>query len=349
MIKCWVWDLDDTLLCGNASQKDHILNPDMAELVREADRAGLIQSIASRNLPETAQSALEKWEISSFFVYPQFGLGSKIPMLQEILQKLGISASSVLLIDDNEYNRQEAGHFFPEIHTADPADLQALRAMLEEQKKLDFRPADHRALFRLQEQRAEAASQFPGTREEFLASCQTRMTVRAACLEDADRICELVQRTNQFNNVRERMTRDWIEEKTASGWAAVCVLSDRFGDHGMMGVCFLSPLCGPEGGAVSKTGVSIDLFCISCRMEGQGIGTAFLGEVVRSCLEHTPEVRCFYRMTKENRPVLLLLKLLGFSFLSQEEELRVYRRTREEPKEIPRIPWIEVRQDAGMK
>ncbi len=60
-IKCLVWDLDDTvwegiLLEGGGRR----LRPGVPETVRELDRRGILQSIASRNHHEAAMERLRE-------------------------------------------------------------------------------------------------------------------------------------------------------------------------------------------------------------------------------------------------------------------------------------------------
>ncbi|MFD1269365.1 hypothetical protein ACFQ3Y_18325 [Paenibacillus motobuensis] len=78
---------------------------------------------------------------------------------------------------------------------------------------------------------------------------------------------------------------------------------------------------------VHDSAAEIELFCISCRMEGRGIGTAFLGAVLSRMHQDRPrltEAVCRYRSQKRNWPALLLLQLLGFRRRMQGVEESIY-------------------------
>ena len=84
------------------------------------------------------------------------------------------------------------------------------------------------------------------------------------------------------------------------------ILEDRFGQYGIIGVCFLRSGDG---------NVWIDQFCISCRVGGRGIGVVFLQTVLDQCQgmgNPCFKAVCCFTPTKRNRPVVILLRTLGF-------------------------------------
>ena len=73
VLKCVVWDLDNTLWTGVLAEGDAVaLRPEAERLVRVLDERGVLQSIASRN-DESALTVLEGMGLREFFLCPELG------------------------------------------------------------------------------------------------------------------------------------------------------------------------------------------------------------------------------------------------------------------------------------
>jgi len=62
------------------------LLPVVREVLRTLDHRGILQSIASRNDPDRASQKLAELGIDHFFLYPQFGWGSKTDSINKNYQ-----------------------------------------------------------------------------------------------------------------------------------------------------------------------------------------------------------------------------------------------------------------------
>src|SRR5215510_6718578 len=86
--------------------------------------------------------------------------------------------------------------------------------------------------------------------------------MRAACEPvtdaNAERVTQLVNKTNQFNLTTRRRTHAEVRQIAASGWTGVFSLQDRFGDYGIIGVMFAPP--------VDRHSWEIDTWLMSCRV-----------------------------------------------------------------------------------
>src|SRR5688572_10973480 len=72
MIKCVVWDLDDTLWSGALLEDDSIgLKDNVVEIIKTLDSRGILQSIASKNDYDHAMDRLRGFGLAEYFLYPQ--------------------------------------------------------------------------------------------------------------------------------------------------------------------------------------------------------------------------------------------------------------------------------------
>lgn len=322
MIKCVIWDLDETLWHGTlAEDEEVVLRPGIREVLERLDGRGILQSIASRNDHELAMAKLEEMGVARYFLYPQIGWGAKTEGILRVARELNIGLDAVAFIDDNPFERYEAGTYLPELAVYGAHEAPELAGYPEFQAGKLTREAGRRREMMLSRLERKAAEQrFAGSREDFLRSCFMELEVRTAREEDLDRAFELAARTNQFNNFAERVSEDIVRiylESPAKG-LYVAELKDRFGDHGIVGAAMLD---------YEAERLDIRLFCISCRIEGRGIGAAFLGTVLGLAQQERPamlEAVCSYRATGRNRPALMLLRLLGFTRKEKREHASIY-------------------------
>jgi len=321
MIKCLIWDLDDTLWQGTLSEDGEVtLRPGVREVLRTLDHRGILQSIASRNDPDRASQKLAELGIDHFFLYPQFGWGSKTDSVRKIAQEMNIGTDSLAFIDDNPYERYEVSTYLPEVYVYEADAAAELPEHPEFQFAISEESSKRRQQMMSRWERNTAEQRFCGTREEFLHSCDMKLSVRDARSGDLLRMVELASRTTQFNNLVQAPTTAFIQSYLVSEGKSIYVgqMKDRFGDHGIVAMALVH---------VHDSAAEIELFCISCRMEGRGIGTAFLGAVLSRMHQDRPrltEAVCRYRSQKRNRAALLLLRLLGFRRRLQDVQESIY-------------------------
>lgn len=321
MIKCLIWDLDDTLWQGTLSEDgDVALRPGVREVLLALDHRGILQSIASRNDPDRASQKLAELGIDHFFLYPQFGWGSKTDSVRKIAQEMNIGIDSLAFIDDNPYERYEVSTYLPDVYVYEADAAAELPKLLEFQIAVSEETAKRRQQMMARWVRNTAEQQFSGTREEFLQTCDMRLSVRDARNGDLLRMVELASRTTQFNNLVQAPSMSFIQSymNSEGKYMYVGQMKDRFGDHGIVAMAMVH---------FHNSAAEIELFCISCRMEGRGIGTAFFGAVLSRIQQERPlltEAVCRYRPQKRNRPALMLLQLLGFSCSLQGVQESIY-------------------------
>lgn len=343
MIKCLIWDLDDTLWQGTLSENWNVrFTEERRKLLLRLDELGILQSIASRNDEDLAVRKLEELGIRQFFLYPQCNFGSKVESIQTVVTALNIGMEAVGYIDDNPFEIFEIQYFLPEVHTYQADQWPNLLKYPEFNPKVTTKEAGNRRRMMIaRQERENAERQFTGSREDFLKECRMELAIRPAQMKDVDRIHELADRTNQLNSMRVLLEKpldepailDYIHSPNTS--VVVAELTDRFGEHGIIGVCFLeieSPL------------IMIRLFCISCRIEGRGVGVAFLGEVINRLQAEYPavnEIQCLFKSSDRNRPALMLLKMLGFRCKQRKEDYNIY--SLPVPHPVEQAEWMNIR------
>jgi len=290
-VKLVVWDLDDTLWEGTLSEGPVTVEPSRIDLVRTLNRRGIVNSICSKNDPELARTELERIGLWDELVFTRIDWSPKGGRVAQIVADAQLRAEEVLFLDDLALNREEVRQAVPGIQVAGPELVDRLLSLPELFGK------DDRELTRLQQYRVlerklvdrVAAS---GSNEAFLRSCAIRIGVFTDAGSEADRLFELVNRTNQLNFTKRRPSRAEFDEllsdtRRVSGYVRVL---DRYGDYGICGFFSLAP----DGAVLSD-------FLFSCRILNMGVeqwlyghlgrpALTVVGEVASSLKEATPEV-----------------------------------------------------------
>jgi FkbH-like protein len=321
MIKCVVWDLDDTLWQGILAEGDDLLLPDeIRTLLNRMDQVGILQSIASRNEPAAAEEQLKRFGIDHFFLYSQYHLPSKAAAIEKIAKKLHIGLESIVFLDDSEFELEEVSYFLPQVqcfhrrhHWADFCDAieQTITSL---QHNITYESKNRRAFFQIEGEKEAAKLSFTGSRDAFLKSCHMTLNIALATEEGLPRVMELIHRTNQFRTFLDKADAEtcqtYMQDRQGHKVLLTARLNDRFGDYGIVGVAFL-------------TEHVIEQFCISCRVGGRGVAAAFLHAIIQSILQRYPhsQPECRFALNDRNLPMLILLQSMGFASQHTEETI----------------------------
>jgi len=241
-VKVIIWDLDDTFWRGTLSEGAVEALEDNLALVRETAARGIVHTIVSKNDFAAAEAKLIELGIRDLFVFSQISWQPKGPIIKELLEKMQLRAPNALFLDDNPINRAEAQFYNPTLQVADPADLPQLAPLLRASGKPDpsfSRLEQYKLLERQQQARATYQDNLA-----FLRDSDVRIQFRegAAVLPDLSRVEELINRSNQLNFTKQRVTKDALQASFADAnrrWGTVRV-HDRFGDYGLVGIYCLN-------------------------------------------------------------------------------------------------------------
>ncbi|WP_194815272.1 amino acid adenylation domain-containing protein [Nocardia sp. XZ_19_385] len=315
VVKCLVWDLDDTLWDGVVLESDAAApHPEAWRVLRLLDERGIVHAVASRSEPALATAHLDAHGLSEMFCSLQIGWGAKSAAVRQIAEHLNIGLDAIAFVDNDPVERAEVAAALPQVRCYAAEDLARLPELSE------FNPAvitpdarDRRKRYRAEQIRRDSAASFEGSDTEFLAGLGLVMTVRRAGEADLGRAHELTVRTNQLNTTGRTFDIDELRELSASPDHEVLIaeLRDRFGEYGAIGLAVTEF----RGGDAA-----ILLLLMSCRVMSRGVGGALLAHLIDRAAARGQRAVAEFVPTPVNRVMLVTLRFAGFAVLEQDEE-----------------------------
>ncbi|MEN3357622.1 MAG: hypothetical protein V7637_1604 [Mycobacteriales bacterium] len=314
VVKCVVWDLDNTLLTGvwlEAAQPPGA-EPALLAALAELHGRGVLNSIASRNPAELAATlpGLADWPAP--FVSPQYGWGRKSESLRRVARELNVGLEALAFVDDDPYERAEVEQALPDVLVLSPEDVPDALGWPALCPPVVTAEARARAASYAQAQaRQQAAREHGRSTSDFLRWCRTELTIAPAAAADLPRLAELAARTHQFNSVRRA-----VLEPELRGWLAspehrvsVLRLRDRFGDDGLIGAAIVHT--GPRRRPSPEW--TVQLLMMSCRAMGRGVIEALLAWLARAAAgQDGTALLVPSRLDDRNVPLRLALVAAGF-------------------------------------
>lgn len=259
-LKLIIWDLDETFWKGTLSEGDVELIPENVELVKTLVDKGVMNSICSKNDFDKTKAELEKHTLWQWFVFPSIDWTTKAARINGIIKRMALRPVNVLFIDDNDTNLQEAKFYVKDLNVMNVRELPEFMSHVDEISKDDH---EHKRLkqYRILETKVEEEAKV-GSTEDFLAQSEIRVDIDHDCINKAERIVEMVNRTNQLNFTKLRQQRDEVEPILTNGDydCATVSVKDKYGDYGIVGFY-----------ALDRQNHSLLHFLFSCRTLGMGI------------------------------------------------------------------------------
>ena len=225
-IKLVIWDLDETFWSGVLSEGDIQVSERNIQLIRRLTDIGIVNSICSKNDLEPVKEKLEQIGILDQFVFLSVNWEPKGGRIKQLIEDMQLRSVNVLFIDDNPSNLQEAKFFCPELMTALPDEIPAL---IEESLCCEKKDIDHKRLqqYKILEEKHAQRKTF-SSNEDFLYSSNIRVEFGEDCVENLDRIHDLVWRSNQINFTKVRSTKEELLELFGDKEADSVVLLKSF-------------------------------------------------------------------------------------------------------------------------
>lgn len=241
-IRLVIWDLDETFWRGTLTEGG--VTPVVAhhDLVRALNQRGIMNAVCSKNDFDEAKTALQTLDIWDQFVLSEISFSPKGAMIKKIIKNSQLRPETVMFIDDNRMNLEEALHYVPKLNIAMPDFIPALLADPRFVGKPD--PTLKRlSKYKILQSKLDEQSRHGGDNEQFLRTSDIRLSFHTNVEDEFPRIHELVNRTNQLNYTKNRWPEDAGEALavfrsqsevwgTQSGYVKV---SDRFGSYGIVG------------------------------------------------------------------------------------------------------------------
>jgi FkbH-like protein len=338
VIKCVVWDLDNTLLDGTYLEspgQPPAANAALTSVLTDLAGRGILQAIASRNPPEACRHAEQA--TGHAFAASRCGWGAKSAAIAEITAELGLAEDAVAFVDDDALERAEVAFNMPDVLVLAPADMPEAAGWPQFSPPVVTAEARRRGELYLQRRaRQEEAKAFGGSRDEFLRHSQTQVTIAPATPGDAARLHELSVRTHQFNSSGTAVPAGEFTALLGSANHRVITvrLADRFGDDGTVGGCVIA--------ASDAAAWRVELLTMSCRALGRGVIDAFLTWICGAALAAGAtrvSVPCV--ISSRNVPLRIALTGAGFRTSSQAGTGQVADYVRDLSQPLPELPsWV---------
>lgn len=339
-IKLVVWDADNTLWDGTVFYKDKEsvkLKPGTKEALKELEKRGIKSTICSKNYYDDVDSILKKFEIEKYFEHPQIGWGLKSDAIKKLAGIFNADFNSIIFVDDDPFQRAEVISRIQGINAVnldDPIDILNFEGIRPDKPTAE----DIRRVQLLKEDRnrKQAETEFKGDYKDFLRQCDMVMDVRCIEENDWERVCQLLNRTNELNATNNRYTLEElkISYKNNNDIIFVVELTDKFGEYGIIG----------ESIIVRKDyGWFIRDLTVSCRTMGRGIGSALLIAILNHAKETgIKKVAGMLAETESNWRIKPLYENRGFDKVSADGNRTFYEFCIGK-KEIPPYPdWIKI-------
>jgi len=314
-VKCVVWDLDNTLWDGVISEQDDAsalpLREGVLDIIKELDKKGIIQSIASKNDYAPCWSHLEFLQISDYFLFPQINWGAKSNSIKRIASNLNIGLDSVVFFDDSIFEREEVLYNIHNIRAYDPIDMVAVVKSIAFDLPVTLESKKRRSLYIDEIHRKEEMESLGVSSIDFLKQCEIEIElVHIRNKEIFERCFELVQRTNQLNMSGRKYTHSEFEasikDPKSINLAVFC--KDKYGAYGIS--CYVQ-YC------VDDSCLRITEYAMSCRIAEKYIEGAIFAEILRR--ESCKHGRISVVKTNKNKKLLDTFYNIGFVSLYEDE------------------------------
>ncbi|WP_028933449.1 HAD-IIIC family phosphatase [Pseudonocardia spinosispora] len=308
LVKCLVWDLDNTLWQGTLLEDTEVrLSDEVRAVIVELDSRGILQSIASKNDHDLAWRRLEELGVAEYFLVPQISWGRKSDAVTTIAKELQFALTTIAFIDDTPTERAEVTYHVPEVRCYTEQDVLSLV------DRPEFSPAvvtvdasRRREMYQANTRRTVEKESFDGPDEDFLRSLDLVMAIKRADQEDLSRVEELTLRTSQMNatgvHYSDPVLRGLLVDPDHE--VLTITLTDRFGPHGAVGVLLLA----------RHPGVwHLKLLATSCRVVTFGAGTVLLNWLVDQAAQAGVHLAADFRPTDRNRMMEIAYRFAGFT------------------------------------
>lgn len=312
MIKCVVWDLDNTLWDGTLDNNDNVqLKDGIKEILVKLYECGIPSVIASKNTFDFAYDKIKELEIEKYFLKMKISWNYKYKAIEGLAKELNISVDSILFIDDSEMELLECKTYLPDVNILNAKDYKKILELIKDGYSMPKDTFNRVEIYKIIQERKEMQREL--TRDEFLEKCKIQIEIVEAEEKDYDRIVQLSERTNQFNLSCRKYTKDILKE---ADYLFICKMKDIFGDYGTVAAMVLNS-------KKNKT-IKVDFFAVSCKVEGRNIGKCMIEKLINFSKELNKEkIIASFKDNNKNNKLTALFVLYGFT-LNNVKDAYVY-------------------------
>lgn len=290
--KCVVVDCDNTLwggVLGEDGPQGVALGPDYPGseyrefqfFLRRLRRSGFLLAINSKNNPEDVEDFIRSSPNMVLrpddFAASRVNWDDKASNLRSIAAELNIGLDSIVFVDDSPVECAWVRRELPEVQVEAFPDnalgIYDFCAQIQGLERVSVTESDRLRTesIRADVHRRRLLADAPDM-ESFVRDLAIEVRITRQDTDDALRISQLTQRTNQFNLTTRRYSADEIRQWTQEGVVYSMAMRDRFSEYGTIGVAIAVP--------EQRTRWRIDTFLLSCRAFGRGVEAALLDAVL---------------------------------------------------------------------
>jgi len=273
-VKCVAWDLDNTLwdgILGEDGLDGVTLREGAADVIRQLDERGILNTVCSKNDEALARAALEKFGLWEYFLYPRINWKPKSGNLAEIAKRLNINIDTFAFVDDSAFERAEVESALGCVRIYADSEVEKLLSLPEFDVPVTEDSKKRRSFYMAEAQRQDAFTESDGGNyRSFILSCAFEIDI-ARCTSDEDikRCHELLMRTNQLNASTNRIPYDEFRAIAEDPEKLVLRVRcrDKYGEYGTVGCLILEKR--------ADTLLCTD-FVISCRVAKKKVESAVI-------------------------------------------------------------------------
>jgi FkbH-like protein len=282
---------------------------------------GVILAVCSKN---DEKNALEPFERHPEMVLKRDQIAcfianwtDKASNLRSIAKTLNIGIDSLVFADDNPVERALIRQELPMVRVPEmPEDPAAYMSTISAAGYFEgLRVTDEdKVRSQLYQQNAERTRLMESATdmEGYLHSLRMEMSALPFDSIGLARITQLINKTNQFNLMTERLSEAEVAGRMQDPNVVTLQvrLTDRFGDNGIIAILMAS-IRGAEA--------NIETWLMSCRVLGRRVEEACLNVIAERCREAgVQRLIGRFRPTEKNGMVKDLYSRLGFTLLAEE-------------------------------
>lgn len=318
MIKCIVWDLDNTIWSGILAE-DREVKPveGVAEVIAELDRRGILHSISSRNSHSDAVRKLEELSLFDYFLCPQIDWVDKSGSIARIAKQLNIGLDAIAFVDDQKFERDEVYFAHPSVECFDVTQIKAFLVHPRLTPSVITEDASRRRqMYKEDMQRQKDEEEFSGSTEEFLATLNMQLEISPAHEADLDRAAELTVRTHQLNTTGRAYSLEELRSftKNPEYLLLTASLDDKYGSYGTIGIALVQ---------LTPHDMVIKLLLLSCRVMSRGLGMVFIIYLMNEARRRKLGLLAEFIANERNRMMDMAFRFAGFNEYNRQGEVQV--------------------------
>lgn len=288
--------------------------------LKELSSLGIMLNVASKNEESIALTGFERSDSvlkRDDFLCFRANWGPKSQSIAAIANEINILPESFVFVDDNPAEREIVRQELPAVTIAEFDGPEGMIAAIDragyfEVTTLSADDVKRNEMYKENLKRAELEQSF-GNYEDYLKSLDMRCETGAFVPEHAERLTQLINKTNQFNLTTRRYTAAEVDHLMQDP-ASVTVfgrLIDKFGDNGIVSAMI---------GHIEDDTCYVDLWIMSCRVFKRGLEDTMMDEFVRRSVEKgAKRIVGRYFATAKNLLTREIYATMGFSKMKDSE------------------------------